>query len=186
MQQPPQMRQKWAKWHPMMTEYQIYLWTLFLVKYFFSHTKISIRTGSFPRISLWDCCCGNCCILGAVDGDSFLTADQFLHEDVQPDTRIWPSLQPTKFLIIQGRVISGYRITVSYRIIERFGLEKIFNIIQFWLPCHGQGLHPPDQAVQGPIQPDLEHLQGWGVHSFPAQPVPMPHHPLSKEFIPNI
>ena len=26
-------------------------------------------------------------------------------------------------------------------------------------PCHGQGCHLPDQVVQGPIQPGLEHPQ---------------------------
>ena len=24
---------------------------------------------------------------------------------------------------------------------------------------------PPDQAAQGPVQPGLMHLQGWGTHS---------------------
>jgi len=27
--------------------------------------------------------------------------------------------------------------------------------------CRGQGYHPPAQAAQGPIQPGLEHFQGW-------------------------
>uniref|UniRef100_A0A8C9LBX5 Uncharacterized protein n=1 Tax=Pavo cristatus TaxID=9049 RepID=A0A8C9LBX5_PAVCR len=31
----------------------------------------------------------------------------------------------------------------------------------------------PTQAAQGPIQPGLEHLQGWGTHSFSGQPVPL-------------
>ena len=26
-----------------------------------------------------------------------------------------------------------------------------------------------DQAAQGPIQPGLEHLQGWGIHSLSGQ-----------------
>ena len=46
-------------------------------------------------------------------------------------------------------------------------------------PCHGHGCHTLDQAAQGPIQPSLEHLQGWGIHSFSGQIVPVPHHPLS-------
>ena len=29
-------------------------------------------------------------------------------------------------------------------------------------PCRGQGCPPPAQAAQGPIQPGLERLQGWG------------------------
>jgi len=35
--------------------------------------------------------------------------------------------------------------------------SSIFN------PCHGQGCPPPAQAAHGPIQPGLEHLQGWGI-----------------------
>jgi len=33
-------------------------------------------------------------------------------------------------------------------------------------PCHGQGHLPPDQIAQSPIQPGLEHLQGFGIHGF--------------------
>ena len=29
-------------------------------------------------------------------------------------------------------------------------------------PSHGQGCPPPGEAAQGPIQPGLERLQGWG------------------------
>ncbi|KAK4821027.1 hypothetical protein QYF61_012113 [Mycteria americana] len=39
-------------------------------------------------------------------------------------------------------------------------------------PCHGQGHLPPDQVAQSPIQPGLEHCQGWGIRSFSGQPVP--------------
>ncbi|EOA97032.1 hypothetical protein Anapl_17450, partial [Anas platyrhynchos] len=45
-------------------------------------------------------------------------------------------------------------------------------------PCHGLGHLPLDQVAQSPIQPGLEHLQGWGTHSFSGQPVPVPHNPL--------
>jgi len=31
--------------------------------------------------------------------------------------------------------------------------------------CH----HPPAHAAQGPIQPGLEHLQRWGIHSFSSE-----------------
>jgi len=38
-------------------------------------------------------------------------------------------------------------------------------------PCHRQGHQPPylvpAQAAQGPIQPGLEHLQGWTGHPQP-------------------
>jgi len=32
----------------------------------------------------------------------------------------------------------------------------------------------------------FEHLQGWGLHRLPGQPVPMPDHSFSEEFFPNI
>jgi len=35
-------------------------------------------------------------------------------------------------------------------------------------------------TAQGLIQPGLEHLQGWGIHSLPGQPVPASHHSHSK------
>jgi len=47
-------------------------------------------------------------------------------------------------------------------------------------PCHRQGCYPPAQAAQGPIQAGLDCLQGCSIHSFSGQPVPVPHHPLSK------
>lgn len=37
------------------------------------------------------------------------------------------------------------------------------------------------QAAQSPIQPGLEHCQGWGTHSFPVQPVPEPRHPRQSK-----
>jgi len=42
------------------------------------------------------------------------------------------------------------------------------------------------QTAQGPIQSGLEHLQGWGIHSFSGQAVPVTHHLLHKEFPPRI
>jgi len=53
-------------------------------------------------------------------------------------------------------------------------------------PCRGQGHVPLDQVAQSSIQPGLEHFQGGGIHNFSGQPVPVPHHPHSKEFLPNI
>ena len=58
------------------------------------------------------------------------------------------------------------------------------------IPFHRQGHQHPhlilDQPAQGPIQPCLEHLQGWGIHNICGQPVPAPHHTLSKELSPDI
>jgi len=36
------------------------------------------------------------------------------------------------------------------------------------------------------MQTGLEHLQGWGIHSFSEQPVPVPHHRLSKNCPPYL
>ena len=41
-------------------------------------------------------------------------------------------------------------------------------------------------AAQGPIQPGLEHLQGWGIHSLSGQPVSAPHYSLWEELAPDI
>jgi len=40
-------------------------------------------------------------------------------------------------------------------------------------PCYVQGRQPADQAAQSHIQPGLECLQGWGIHSLLRQPVPV-------------
>ena len=37
--------------------------------------------------------------------------------------------------------------------------------------CYVQGCQPADQAAQSRIQPGLECLQGWGIHSLLGQPV---------------
>jgi len=59
------------------------------------------------------------------------------------------------------------------------------RVIKFQTRCHRQGHQPPDVALdqdaQGPIQPGLEHLQGWGIHSLSGQPVPASHHLHGKE-----
>ena len=60
------------------------------------------------------------------------------------------------------------------------------KIISLQPPCHGQGHLSPDLVAQSPIQPGLEHCQGGGSHSFSGQPVPVPHHPHSKVFLPYI
>ena len=46
--------------------------------------------------------------------------------------------------------------------------------------------HALDHVAQGPIPPGIEHLQRRGIHNLPGQPVPGPHHSLSKELPPNI
>ena len=44
-------------------------------------------------------------------------------------------------------------------------------LIQFQTSCYMQGRRPPDQAAQSHIQPGLECLHGWGIHSLLGQPV---------------
>jgi len=62
-----------------------------------------------------------------------------------------------------------------HRIIGWLGLEGTSRIISLQPPCHMQGHQPPyvipAQAVHGPIQPGLEHLQGQGIHSLSGQQV---------------
>ena len=57
-------------------------------------------------------------------------------------------------------------------------------------PHHRQGHQPPhllDQVAQGPIQPGLEHLQGWMGHPQPLwAAVPAPHHSPDRELPPKI
>ena len=58
-------------------------------------------------------------------------------------------------------------------------------IIEFQPPCYVQGRQPPDQAAQSHIQPGLECLQGWGIHSLLGQPIPVCHHPLNEKLPPK-
>ena len=50
-------------------------------------------------------------------------------------------------------------------------VEKDHNDHPVSTPCCVQGCQPPDQAAQSHIQPGLECLQGWGIHSLLGQPV---------------
>ena len=61
----------------------------------------------------------------------------------------------------------------NHRIIEWPGLKRTTMIIEFQPPCYVQGRQIPDQAAQSHIQPGLECLQGWGIHSLLGQPVPV-------------
>ena len=60
---------------------------------------------------------------------------------------------------------------VNRRIIAWLGLEGTSRIMKLQPPHHRQGHQPPHfipaQAAQGPIQPGLEHLQGWTGHPQP-------------------
>ena len=50
-------------------------------------------------------------------------------------------------------------------------VEKDYNAHPVPTPCYVQGRQPAAQAVQSHIQPGLEYLQGWGIHSLLGQPV---------------
>ena len=54
-------------------------------------------------------------------------------------------------------------------ITEWLRLERTLNITELQPQCRGQSCRPPDQAAQGPIQPGLECLQGWGILSSSGQ-----------------
>ena len=53
-------------------------------------------------------------------------------------------------------------------------------------PLPWAGLPPATPSCPVPTKPGPEHLQGWSIHTFSGQPVPVPHHPLSEEFPPDI
>jgi len=53
-------------------------------------------------------------------------------------------------------------------------VEMVHNDHLVSTPCYVQGRQPADRAAQSHIQPGLECLQGWGIHSLLGQPVPAP------------
>ena len=53
-------------------------------------------------------------------------------------------------------------------------------------PWHEQSCQKLDQAAQHTMQTGPEYLQGWGIHTFSGQPVPVPHPPLNTEFLTNM
>ena len=71
------------------------------------------------------------------------------------------------------------------RMMECFGLEGTLNIIVFQPSCYGQRHLPLDLVAQSNIQSGLEHCQGGDSHNFSGQPVPVPHHPGSNNFLPR-
>jgi len=65
---------------------------------------------------------------------------------------------------------------------EWFELEGTLESHLVQLPCDEQVHLQPHQVAQSPIEPDLECLQGTGIHHLSGQPVPVPHHPYCKNF----
>jgi len=80
----------------------------------------------------------------------------------------------------QGCCSSGYLIIESYQRMASVGGDLKAHTVP--TPLLWAGFLPSDQAARGPIQPDLEYLYGWGIHSLSGQPMPGPHYSLSKEF----
>ena len=95
------------------------------------------------------------------------------------------------FVVVVVVLFFSWQIVNFHTIIEPLELEGTPGITRFQSHCHRQGHQPPDlvdleQVVQGPIQPGLEHLQGWGIHSLAGRPFPAPQHSLCKELSPGI
>ena len=66
-----------------------------------------------------------------------------------------------------------------------FWVGRDFKDHHFQPSFHRQGYQPLDQVLdqiaQLCFQPGLKLFQGQGIHNLPVQPVPAPHHLLSKE-----
>ena len=71
----------------------------------------------------------------------------------------------------------------SQRIIECFASEGTFRGHLAQPPCHKQGHLQLDQVSQSPFQPNLENFQGGDIYNFSGQPVPVFHHPHSKQYL---
>jgi len=72
------------------------------------------------------------------------------------------------------------------RIIESFELEGTSKGYLVQVPCNEEGHPRLDQDAQSLVQPDLECLQGQGIHHISGQPVPVPHHSHCKRVFPDI
>ena len=70
-----------------------------------------------------------------------------------------------------------------HRITECVGLEGTFRGRLAQPPCSEQGQLQPDQVSQSPVQPGLEHFQGWGFHCLSGQPLPVFHHPHCEKLL---
>ena len=95
-------------------------------------------------------------------------------------------VQPTLLKqVLPGLHKKVSRCVFNHRIIEWPGLKRTTMISLFQPPYCVQGHQSPDQAAQSHIQPGLECLQGWGIHSLLEQPVPVCHHPLGEKLLPK-
>jgi len=72
----------------------------------------------------------------------------------------------------------------NHGVTECFGVEGTFRGHLAQPPCSKQGYFQPDHDAQSPVQPGLECFQGWGLHYFSGQPVPVFYHPYCKKCLP--
>jgi len=103
----------------------------------------------------------------------------------QPSAEVAPvpagaghALAPPRFCVslwFMGKDGGDHRITKS------FGLEGTFRGHLAQPPCSEQGHLPLDQVAQSSVQPDLECFQGWDLHYFSGQPMPVSHHPRGEK-----
>jgi len=63
-------------------------------------------------------------------------------------------------------VFTWCHIIWKHRIMKWFGLEGTFKIIHFQPSYHRQGCLALYEVAQSPIQPRLDHLQGWGIYNI--------------------
>ena len=73
----------------------------------------------------------------------------------------------------------------NFRITELSRLEKTLKIIQsnHQPNINSSQLHHIPQRY---VDPTLKHLEGWGLHHLPGQPIPTPDNPFCKEMLPDI
>ena len=75
-------------------------------------------------------------------------------------------------LVAAGVLASGPRWGTLEGLTHRMAwVEKDHSAHPVPTLCYVQGRQPADQAAQSHIQPGLECLQGWGIHSLLGQPV---------------
>ena len=117
------------------------------------------------------CCCAN-----------FIMSTKPLAKQLLIHTSLFSSTSNTYFTEQMWLSTSCF----YHRIIECFGLEGTFRGQLAQPPCSEQGHLQLDHVAQSPVQPGLECFQGWGLHHFSGQPVPVFHHPCGKKFLPSL
>lgn len=63
---------------------------------------------------------------------------------------------------------------------------SLIKIIQFQAQCHGQGQLALSQVAQRPLQPSLEHIQGWGKHRLSGKSIPASSSPSQQRIFSSL